>query len=264
MSWRNRIHAVAVAVGAAVAATAGCATVESGSAAVIMSPSGRLDVVGEGAYVVSPLSRVQVYNLRAQERDEDLVGITADGVPVEARTSLVTYSVAPGELGALEQQVGPDYYDVVVRPIVRASVRRVVAGRRADELGADAVAGVEREITALAAQRLRPFHVLLDGVDLRSLALVMSNDSYRPIEEAGVLEQQLAAEPQALEVARRRGEELRQQARAIAAAHAKVAPTLTPAVLADDAIRARAALLAAPRTRVIVENGRHPTMLEVP
>lgn len=258
---RSIVRALAAVAGCAV--VAGCATIPSGSAAVVTNTNGRMEAIGEGEYAVSPLAHVDVYDMRAQERDEDLVAITADGVPVEARTSVVTYQVAPDELVALERDTGPAYYEVAVKPIVRASVRRVIAAYRADQLDAEAIADAGRRITELAATRLRPFHIILDAIDLRTLALVMSEKSYRTVLDVGVLEQQLQAEPQRLEVARQRAEALRQRARAIAAAHAHVAPTLTPAVLADDAIRARAALLAAPRTRVIVDNGRHPTMLEV-
>ncbi len=247
-----------------VAAVGGCATIPSGSAAVVMNSDGRLGVLGEGEHTLSPLAQLDVYDLRAQEHDEDLVGITSDGVPVEARTSLVTFAVAPDELVALEQEVGPGYYDVVIKPIVRASVRRVIAGYRADELDTPSIVEAQRRITELAAARMRPYHIVLDSIDLRTLSIVMSQKSYRAVVDVGVLEQELQAEPQRLEVARQRGEERRERARAIAAAHARIAPTLTPQVLADDAIRAGAALMAAPSTRVVVEDSAHPTMLEVP
>ncbi|MCA1664479.1 MAG: hypothetical protein LC659_09455 [Myxococcales bacterium] len=242
----------------------GCATIPSGSAAVVMGASGRVEVLGEGAHVVSPLARVELYDLRAQERDEDLVGITSDGVPVAARTSLVTYSIAPDELAALDRAVGSGYYDVVVRPIVRASVRRVLSAYRADDLDAATIIDAQRRITELAATRLRPFHIVLDSVDLRTLAVLMSEKSYRMVLDIGVLEQRLLAQRQRLEVERQRGEALRQRARSIAGAHARVAPTLTPAVLADDALRASAALMSSPTTHVLVGDGRQPIALEVP
>jgi len=229
-----------------------------------MSPTGRETVLGEGAYVIPPLSQVELYDLRAQEHDEDLVGITSDGVPLEARTSLVTYSIAPGELAALDHEVGRDYYEVVVKPLVRSTVRRVLSGYRADELDPATLVAVQRQITVLAAERLRPFHILLDSIDLRTLAIVMSEESYRTVLDVGVLEQRLLAQPQRLEVARQRGEERRARARAIAAANAHLAPTLTPEVLKDDAVRATSALLSSPSTHVVVEDGTHPMTLEVP
>ena len=248
----------------ALVAVGGCATIPSGSAAVVMTPNGRVAVLGEGAHVLSPLSHVELYDLRAQERDEDLVGITSDGVPVAARASLVTYAIAPNELAALEREIGRGYYDVVIRPVIRSTVRRVLSAYRADELDAPTIIEAQRRISELAAERLRPHHIVLDSIDLRTLAVMMSQESYRAVVDLGVLEQQLLAQPQTLEVARQRGEARRQRARSIASAHAQVAPTLTPAVLADEASRAAAALMSSPSTRVLVDDGSQPIALEVP
>ena len=247
-----------------VIAVGGCATIPSGSAAVVLAPNGRTEVFGEGEHDVSPLARIQIYDLRAQEHDEDLVGTTSDGAPLEARASLVTYTIAPDELVALDQEVGPRYYDVIIKPIVRSTVRRVLARYRADELDTPTILAAQQEITALAAARLRPHHIVVDAIDLRTLAIVMSESSYRPILETGMLEQELLAQPQRLEVARQRGAERREQARAIAGANDRVAPTLTPQVLADDALRASAALMAAPRTHVIVNDANQAVTVEVP
>ena len=242
----------------------GCATIPSGSAAVLLGPGGDIEVLGEGVHVVSPLARVEPYDLRAQERDENLIGLTSDGVPVEARTSLVTYSIAPDELVALERTVGRGYYDVIVRPVVRSTVRRVLSGYRADQLDAATIVGVQRQITQLAAARLRPFHIVLDSIDLRTLAVLMSAASYRAVLDVGVLEQDLLARPQRLEVERQLGELRRQRAQSIAAAHDRVAPTLTPSVLTHAALHASAALMTSPSTRVLVDDGTHTATLEIP
>ena len=138
------------------------------------------------------------------------------------------------------------------------------SGYRADQLDTATLVDAQRQITELAAARLRPFHIVLDAIDLRTLAVVMSAQSYRTVLDVGVLEQKLLAQPQRLEVTRQRGDARRERARSIAAANGHLAPTLTPQVLADDAIRASAALMAAPSTRVLVEDGTHPMTLEVP
>ncbi len=243
---------------------AGCATVPSGFGGVLVTAHGvDPEPVGEGAHVVPPFGHIDVYDLRGQERDEDLIAVTADGAPVAARASLVTYRLAGDELSALERELGPGYYDVVVRPIVSATVRRVLAGARADELDTPTIRRLQQEITTLAAARVRPYHVILESVDLRTLAVLLSPGAYGHLLAAGVLEQRLQATPQRLEVARRRGDAQREAARAIAAAHDKVAPTLTREVLADDARRAAAALLAAPTTEVVVGEPTHPVTLEV-
>jgi hypothetical protein len=150
-----------------------------------------------------------------------------------------------------------------VRPIVRSTVRRVLGAYPAGALDSPTIRRLQAEATALAAARMRPYHVVLDSIDMRTLAPIYSSASYQPILDAGVLEQQLLATPQKLEVARRRGEERRELARALAAGHAQVAPTLTPAVLADERRRAEERLLSAPSTEVIALDRSHPFTLEM-
>jgi hypothetical protein len=215
--------------------------------------------LGEGMHIIPLLARVDLYDLRGQERDEDLVAIAADGAPVEARASLVTFHVAPAELAAVDREIGPDYYNVIVRPIVRATVRRVVAGYDSFQLrDMTAVRALQGHASELAAERMRPYHVLLDAVDLRTLAVTASPRLQGQILETGVLEQRVLATPQRLELARRQGDARREEGRAIAHAHELVAPTLTPNVLADEARRATDRLLIAPATTVLLDAPPNP------
>jgi regulator of protease activity HflC (stomatin/prohibitin superfamily) len=209
-------------------------------------------VVEEGLVWVGPLSHVDVYDLRGQERTEDLQAIAADGAPVMARASIVTYSLARQELPALEREIGPGYYEVIIEPIVRASVRRVIAAYRSDELTPDCIRKAQVEITSLIAMRARPFHIVVASVDLRTLAFVLSRQSYQLVTDSAMEEQKLLTAPQLLTLARERAEERRVSGRAIANAHALIAPDLSEDVLGDSAARAWTALVTAPSTTTVV------------
>ncbi len=173
-----------------------CATVAPGHAGVLVTVSGLApDTLGEGLHLLPPLAHVDDYDLRGQQQDEDLVAITADGAPVAARASLVTYHVVASELTALEREVGPDYYRIIVRPIIGSTVRRVLAGYSAAELDTPTIRAAQAEITRIATARLRPFHLVLDALDLRTLAVLLSAPALRSVEEAGVLDQQVQSKP---------------------------------------------------------------------
>src|SRR5215471_6954450 len=174
------------------ALTPACATIPSGHAGVLLTSSGVASApLGEGAHLVGPLASVDVYDLRAQERGEDLVALSADGAMLEARASVLTFHPAPTELVALARDVGPDYYEILVRPVVRSTVRRVLAGLRADELDIPNVLRAEREITRITAERLNPHHIVFDAISLRTLGLPPSSDAYHAVEETAVAEQEL-------------------------------------------------------------------------
>jgi regulator of protease activity HflC (stomatin/prohibitin superfamily) len=248
-------------------AVCGCATVPSGHAGVLVTARGGVQPVplGEGMHFIPPLAYVDLYDLRGQERDEDLMAIAADGAPVEARASLVTFHIAPDELVAFDREVGPDYYKVIVKPIVRSTVRLVVASYDSFALyDMTKVRALQRRVTELAAERMRKYHVILDSVDLRTLGVTASPKLQRQILDTGALEQRVLATPQLLEIARRKGDARREDARAIAHAHELVAPTLTRAILDDEARRATDKLLTAPATTVVLGAPAHPRVEVAP
>jgi regulator of protease activity HflC (stomatin/prohibitin superfamily) len=230
-----------------------CATVPQGRVGVLLTPTGvAATPLGEGVHVVNPLSRVELYDLRVDEHNEDLVAVSADGATLEARASVLTFHAAPGEVVALAREVGPDYYAIVVLPIVSSTVRTVLAGLPADRLDTPGIIRAQAEVTRLAAQRLRRFHIVVDSVNLRTLGLLFTSAAYAAVVDTGVEEQHVLLERQRIMLARQRADNRREEARGITGAHAVVAPGLTPAILEDGVTRAWATLLASPSTAVEV------------
>lgn len=245
-------------------ALCGCATVPSGHGGVLFTPGHGVDPepLGEGVHVVGPLSRVDVYDLRAQEQSEDLVGLSADGALLFARASLVTYHLPAAELPAFVREVGPDYYRSLIVPVVRSTVRRVLGAHRSDELGTAGLRSAQDEITRLAAERLRVHHVVLDSVFLRGV-FVVSSEVYAKVLETGTLEQKSLEAPQQRALARSRASAREEAARGVASAHRAVEPTLTPAVLADLERRAWERVLTAPSTTIELRSSAQPTQTEI-
>jgi regulator of protease activity HflC (stomatin/prohibitin superfamily) len=245
-------------------ACATCATVPSGSTGVLLGIRG-VDPkpMGEGVHVIGPLAEVEVYDLRAQEKSEDLSALSADGVMLDARASVMTFHPAPGEVVALARETGPDYYPVLVRPMVRAALRRILAAYCADSLDTPAITRIEREVTDETAQHLRPFHVVFDSISLRTLGIIRSSESYQAIIDTGVKEQEAIAARLLPELAQREADELRAEAQGIAESHVLVAPTISPELLNDAANRAWSRLLTSASTQVEVRPKKQPYVLEV-
>jgi regulator of protease activity HflC (stomatin/prohibitin superfamily) len=241
-----------------------CATVPSGQAGVVLRPDGvDHNLLGEGLHFVGPLDVAEVYDLRAQEHLEDLEALSADGVPLEARASVVTYRPVPEEVVALARETGPDYYHVLIQPLLRSSLRKVLAGFRADQLDTPGIGRAEKLVRDDTARRLRAHHLQLESVALRTLRIVPDSQAYRAVLATGVKEQEALAARELPEIARGNAEALRAEARGIAAAAKLVAPTLSPDVLADARLRAWSQLLTSPSTHVEVRQKTQPIILEV-
>ena len=263
-TWRLR-WVLGLVLVAAPLASAGCAvTIPPGHAGVLVTTSGVAPgVVDEGVSWISPLSRVDIYDVRGQERSEDLQALAADGAPVEARASLVTYSLVRRELPALERQVGPRYYEVIVEPIVRASVRRVIGGYRSDQLTPDGIRAAQAQITALIARRLQPFHIVVESIDLRTLAFVLSAKSYGIVTDTGIAQQQALSAPALLTLAEGGAADRRAIAQGIVNANTLIAPDLSRHVLDDAAVRAWTTLVTAPSTNVVIRAADPAARVEI-
>lgn len=241
-----------------------CATVPPGHLGVVLRSDGVApQPLDEGSHLVSPWSTVTLYDLRIDEHTVDLGAISADGAQLEAKASVLTFHAAPGEVVALARELGPSYYAAVVLPIVSSVVRRVLAGLRTDQLDTPGIRRAQAIVTRDAAEQLRPFHIVVDSVDLRTLNLLSTSAAYAAIIETGVEEQRVYLARKQIELAKQRKAALEEQARGIEAAHAILAPTLTPGVLRDDATRAWDRLLTAPSSSVEIRASDQATMTEV-
>jgi regulator of protease activity HflC (stomatin/prohibitin superfamily) len=253
-----------ILVSLGIMASAGCATIPPGHLGVLLRPNG-VDAtpLTEGTHLVSPLARVDLYDQRLDEHSEDLLALSADGAVLEARASVLAFHPVPGEIVALAREVGPAFYPMVVLPIVRSTVRSVLAGVRVDQLDTPGIVSAQRKVTVIAAERLRPFHIIVDGVNLRTLGLSRLSAAYAAVVDTGVEEQKVALARKRVELARQQSEDRRQVARGVTAAQTILSPTLSPRVLADSANRAWANLLASPGTAVVIQTASQPQLTEI-
>jgi hypothetical protein len=110
---------------------------------------------------------------------------------------------------------------------------------------------------------LRPFHIVVDSINIRTLALASSALTYGAIVDTAVLEQQTLAIPNLIALARKRADGWRASARGIAASHTILAPTLNSGTRGEASARAWNRLLTAPATEVDVLEDRQPDLVEV-
>jgi regulator of protease activity HflC (stomatin/prohibitin superfamily) len=241
-----------------------CATVPPGKTGVVLHAS-EVDrkPLSEGLHWVGPFDQVETYDLRAQERNEDLDALSADGAPLEAHASMITFHPAPDEVVALARETGPDYYNVLVRPVLRSSLRRVLAGLRADELNVAGSGRVERAVTDDVFRRLRPHHIIFDSITLRTLRIAPRTQAYQVVVATGVKQQEALTARELVDLARKQAQARQDEARGIVAAFGLIAPTLSPRVLGDAAQRAWSHLLTASSTHVEVRSSNQPYVLEV-
>jgi regulator of protease activity HflC (stomatin/prohibitin superfamily) len=108
-------------------------TIDSGRAGVLWTLIGgtQEEVYGEGVHIVAPWNRLTRYDVRTQDRKELLHILTNNGLSVNLEAS-IRYRPVSEELPRLHAEIGPQYYDVILAPVLRSESRKV-GGRYSPE-----------------------------------------------------------------------------------------------------------------------------------
>ncbi len=91
------------------------------------------DAWGEGLHAIPPWDHLQSYECRLQEETLSVEVLSLEGVDIGVTLS-IRYRPVPENLGFLHRDVGPEYFDRLVKPEVLAHIRRTFGERPASEL----------------------------------------------------------------------------------------------------------------------------------
>ncbi len=168
--------AVGVAVFLIVAALAtGCmtTTIVSGEAGVRYTPFGGTDLTqtyGEGLNLHAPWVDVIKYDVRVQEKLEDMAVLSSNGLNIGMDVSVRWRPVA-AELPQLHTTYGRDYYTKLVQPELRSAAREIVGQFTPEELYSTRRAELQGQMEEQVKQAVSGRYVLIDAVRIRDLRL---------------------------------------------------------------------------------------------
>jgi regulator of protease activity HflC (stomatin/prohibitin superfamily) len=246
-------------------ASSGCATVGAGQAGVLWRASGGTDPtpVGEGWHYVSPRDELVLYDLRTQQRNEQLHILASNGLSLSLDTT-VRFRVAPAEVSALHREVGPDYYSVILGPVLRSQARRVVGRYTPEEIYSTRRELIEREMREAIGKAIEGKHLVLEAVLVRNVELppmIQKAIVDKLAEEQNALRMRFVLEHEQKEAERKKIE-----ASGIAAFQDIVAAKLNGPLLRWKQIEALERLATSTNAKVVMLGGGKdtPMMLETP
>src|SRR5579862_7720305 len=110
------------------------ARVGSGEVAIMRTPDGvEKKVYPPGDWHIGVWDTPIKYSVRSQEREEQLEVLASNGLRIVLDTS-VRFHIIPDEAVALDQELGENYYAVLIGPTVRSEARRVVGRFQPEEI----------------------------------------------------------------------------------------------------------------------------------
>ena len=147
------------------------ARVGSGEVAVVRTPDGvQNHVYPPGDWRIGFLDSATLYTTRSQEREEQLQVLASNGLSILLDTS-VRYHIIPAEAVTLDQELGAQYYPVLIGPTLRSQARRVVGRFEPDEIYSKQRELIERQIREGVEIAIKGRHIELEAVLVRNVTL---------------------------------------------------------------------------------------------
>jgi regulator of protease activity HflC (stomatin/prohibitin superfamily) len=150
-----------------------CPTVQSGHRGIVFKTLGggtSKELLGEGLHVIPIWNRVIAYDTRVHEMKEQLVVLSSNGLTLRVDAS-VRFRPKTEELYELQTQIGPDYDQKVVAPIIRSEARKVFGRYQPEEIYSSKREEIERQIYDEVLKALEGKHVIVEAVLVRDVNL---------------------------------------------------------------------------------------------
>lgn len=124
----------------------------------------------QGFHIVAPWNNIIVYDVRIQEREEEMDVLSSNGLNVSVDVSM-RYQPMPGKIGYIHNEIGTGYVDKVVIPEIRSATRKIIGRYTPEEFYSSKRETVQQEIEEEVSVQLEAKNIRLDALLLRSIKL---------------------------------------------------------------------------------------------
>ena len=231
--------------------SAGCATVAPGNVGVLWTAASgtQREMYREGLHPIAPWNHLSIYDLRVQSHDELLNVIAANGLAIQLDASL-RYHLIGAEVVAMQEQIGPEYYEKILEPVLRSEARRVIGQYTPEEIYSTRRDSIERQIREGVKAKITGLHLDLDAILIRNVELPPAIRT--AIDQKLAAEQDVLKQRYVLEVDKAKAEERRAEAQGIADYNKMISATLNPAILEFERIQQLVKLATSPNAKTVI------------
>lgn len=230
-------------------------TIVSGQAGVRYSPFGGTDmddVYGEGLNIHAPWVSVIKYDVRVQERLENMEALSSNGLSIGTDIS-VRWRPRSETLPELHVTYGVDYFRKLIGPELRSVVREVIGQFTPEELYSSRRTELQDQIFARVKESVDGENVLVEAILIRDVRL--------PEQIKMAIENKLKEEQEAeryeftIEKERLEAERKRIEAEGEAAYQKIITASLTSQFLRFKGIEATRQLANSPNSKTVIVGG---------
>lgn len=233
-------------------------TIDSGERGVLFERFGgglqKEKIYEPGFHVISPWNTMYLYIVREQTMEDSMDVLSSNGLNIKLDMT-VRVNPVPDKIGYLNERFGKDpvYLNLLVRPEMRSSVRKIIGRYQPEELYSTKRDEVQQLILKDLEAILKKNYVELRAVLIRNIEL--PEKVRTAIEEKNQAEQSALKYEYILVQERKEAERRIIEAEAKARANQILSASLSDKILKDKGIEATLQLANSPNSKVIIIGG---------
>lgn len=204
-----------------------------------------------GFHIKSPWNEIYIYNVRENLINEEMDVLDKNGLSISVDVSVRFFPIY-NRIAYLHEYFGPDYINLLVKPEVRSTVRRVMGRYTAEEIYSTKRAEVEESISKETEDVLKSKdnNIQMQALLIRSINL--PEQIKKSIESKLQQEQEALAYQFRLDKEKSEAERKRIEAEGIAKFNEIINASLSPQILKQRGIEATLDLAKSPNSKVVV------------
>lgn len=207
----------------------------------------------EGVHIIQPWDILYIYDVRVQEETQNIDVLTVDGLTINVQVSL-RHQIIRDRLPTLHQNIGPNYRNKIVIPIMTSAVRQTISGYRPNDLYSTARQELQDQMLVDAIEEMGRIPIMIHGFVVKSITL--PEVLRKAIEDKLVAEQNYLRYNYLLLEATQEAKRKAIEGQGIQLYQELVNKNMTPNFLRHEGIRATRDLAASPNAKIVVVGGR--------
>lgn len=228
-------------------------TIEAGHKGVLFRRfGGGIDMdadFGQGFHMIAPWNKLFIYDVRVQEKTEEMDVLAKNGLNIHIDLSF-RYYPEQEKIAHLHDEIGSNYANVIVIPEIRSATRKVIGKYNPEELYSTKREAIQTEMFDQTAAALKEKNVVLDAVLIRSVKLPPTIETAI---QSKLKQEQLSAEYEfKIEKEKKEADRKRIEAQGIKDFQDIVATGISDKLLRWKGIEATQELANSPNSKIIV------------
>lgn len=207
----------------------------------------------EGLHIIQPWDILYIYDVRIQEETQNIDVLTVDGLTINVQVSL-RFQIIRDRLPTLHQDIGPNYRNKIIIPIMNSAVRQTIGNYRPDDLYSTARQELQDQMLVDAVEEMGRIPILIHGFVVKSITL--PEVLRKAIEDKLVAEQNYLRYNYLLLEAKQEAKRKAIEGEGIQMYQGLVNKNMTPNFLRYEGIRATKELAASPNAKIVVVGGK--------